>query len=326
MSIPGKVEYGGAPSTFNLQCIKGLDPQTAQYIADQFNQINEALYLLGNPHRVQDGASVPPTHPPRNKVRFELTSNMVSKSATAQAVDGNGDPIAGAPTFTVHDPMDRYSSAGTGDFGIASYVEYPGDTYRLEIDVLGGEGTVTGTANDEKVKVTSDDTTEKHLYDAIYNNNGSSPVAATVVSGAALPAGYQEVFVQEVTDTPNNEKARFVTSSASAVETFKVKVTGSDTTADYLHASLEFQETQAYNSTDHQKVHARTNADNPNEIEQLYVKRNDTNVTINSIEGVTIELDGSDNLKITLDYTPYQVSGIELTPSTKTDTLTTIDC
>lgn len=269
MSIPEKIEYGGAPRTFNQSCLHGIEPQTAQYLADFLNNLAVSIYALGNPRIAggSDAEDLPLSDPPRNKVRFKLTDGFSDGAAPAVGVDGTGGDVL-TPAFTVYDPMGRYTSAGVGDYGIASYYQYPNGVYRLEVDVLGGEGTVTGTANDEKVKVTGDDDLEKHLLQCIYNADGTLPgaVSATVVTGAALPAGYQEVFAQEVTDSPtNDERMRLVTSSASATETYKVKCNDADTVPNFLHPTFVFATTQDYDNTGNLHVPVE-NATNPGEL------------------------------------------------------------
>lgn len=263
-----KVAYGKAPIAFNPKCID--DPQV---LGEYLNQLAEAIFVMGGPYvpTSDQAATIPPTHPARNRVRFRLTEAIgatTTKVAAAVAVDGDGTDIAGAPAFNVVDSLNRYPAAGSGKYGWAEYMQYPDDTYRFEIVSLGGEGTVTGSGDDEKAGVTVTDT-PGYLLDKMYAAGGWSP--------PGYDGGIHQAVWFESTGSAGNEFLVGYTSKQSAVETYTVKVSGADTTESYLQAAFTAanHDTAAFNATDHQRVYFRIDTAGGNETLAVYIKRSE---------------------------------------------------
>lgn len=267
MSYGEKIKYGGAPPAFNPKCAEDLS-----LMAAAINDLYQQVYISGGGYvpTSTEAATIPPTHPARNRVRFKLTEAIgatTTKEGAAVAVDGDGSDIAGAPAFNVVDSLNRYPAAGSGKYGWAEYLQYPDDTYRLEIVSLGGEGTVVGSGGDELVKNTSNDTAAGYLFDKIDTWSG----APTYDSGI-----HQPVWCDEQNDG-GSETSRFFTSKQSAVETYTVKVSAADTTESYLFPAITaaHQETAAFNATDHQRVYFRIDSAGGNETLGVYLKRSE---------------------------------------------------
>lgn len=281
MSFGDKVKYGGSPPSFNLNCAE--DPQV---IADGLNDLWEAIYVLGGGYVPAGGpaADIPPSNPSRHKVRFRTTEAMgatASQAAAAVVVDGDGADIAGEPAFTAYDSLDNYSSASSGKFGWAEYIEYPDGDFRLEIITLGGEGTVTGSGDDEKVKVTSNDTTAGYMFDKVDAWGGAPSYSAS---------SHQQVWAAEQNDG-GAETVRFFTSKVSTTQTHEVLVSATDSTKSYLFPAISAgsQETAAFDGGDHQRVYARVDNGGGDESLSLYAKRSEETGKVRKTDLDTLE-------------------------------------
>lgn len=277
-----KVAYGKAPIAFNPKCID--DPQV---LGEYLNQLAEAIFVMGGPYvpTSDQAATIPPTHPARNRVRFKLTEAIgatTAKVAAAVAVDGDGTDIAGAPAFNVVDSLNRYPAAGSGKYGWAEYMQYPDDTYRFEIVSLGGEGTVTGSGDDEKAGVTVTDT-PGYLLDKMYAAGGWSP--------PGYDGGIHQAVWFESTGSAGNEFLVGYTSKQSAVETYTVKVSSGDTGASYLHTAFTAanHDTAAYDAATHQRIYFRIENAGSDETLTVYTKRSEDTGKVKKTSVDTLE-------------------------------------
>lgn len=266
MSRGDKVTYGGAPPKLDLNCID--NPQVLgdaiNYLFEVFVDVNGGGYIPD----ATEAASEPVSNPARRLVRFVTTTSVSSGQATAKAIQADGSQTAiDSPTFTINDTLGNYEGAGSGKTGWAMYNEYPDDTYILEIISLGGEGTVTGSSDDELVKVTSNDAAAGYLFDQIDTWGGAPTYNAS---------NHQPVWFDEQNDG-GAETVRAFTSKVSTTQTHEVLVSAADTTESYLYPafSADCRETTAYDAASHQRIYVRIDNASSNETLVAYAKRSE---------------------------------------------------
>lgn len=285
MSRGDKVTYGGAPPKLDLNCID--NPQilgdAINYLFEVFVDVNGGGYIPD----ATEAAAEPQSIPTRRLVRFKTTEAMgatTANQAAAIAVDAARADIAN-PAIIVHDTLQQYSSAGSGKYGLAMYTEYPDDTYIFEIVRLGGEGTVTGTANDELVAVDAGDTGE-HLWDKILPANQQSTGYYAANSGSL-----QLVYFEKVGTSPDDIRA--YTSSVSTTLDYKIKASTDDTTPDFLEQKIAtaFIGNDDYDGGDHQRVyfHVTTASAGGDEVIQFYTDRSEDTGKVRTSAGDNLD-------------------------------------
>lgn len=220
-------------------------------IAFNFEQIVGILDLLDNPAKPltkEEAAGLPTVDPSRAWVRFKLTGAFDGGTyvAPATVIDSGGTALSPGETIDIYDGPQRYVGDVAGsEAGYAQQLRQPDGTLAWEPISLGGLAAGGGGGTDEKVKATSNDTTADYLLTKVHNASGSPP--------AYNASNHQEVFADEINDG-GNERVRYYTDKVTTgADTFKVKVSGTDTTEEFLHDKVD-QAGVAYDANLHSLV------------------------------------------------------------------------